>query len=285
MRADTLIHEALHRLLVRSTVELVALLIVVTACTVCDFPLAQHMNLVIFVGIVVGVHREREVLFIANALTLAAQRTDAELGDALIRVATLLFVVNYRQAGSVLGIRHESRSTDALLLVADGVCRAVGAVRILLAGKLTGRYDRMTRVLVDYKVIGTGTIVVDVVAVREVIVNNALLINLAGLTQGNGLTHTMLPLSARYEALLADAKLGLLVTVGVLRKARALSPYLIGCLDNHRLAIGLIPAVHQLAVAYPIGARAFNGTALEHLAVLIILAAQLDQFAGTNGSQ
>lgn len=284
MRADALIHETLHRLFVRSTVELVALLVIVAACTVCDFPLAQHVDLVIFVGIVVSVHRKRKVLFIANALALATQGTDAKLGDALIRVATLLFVVNHRQTGSVLGIRNEFSSADALFLMADGVCGAVGAVRILLAGKLTGRYDGMARVLVDDKVIGAGTITVNVVAVREVIVNYALLIDLAGLSQCNGLTHTFLPLSARYEALLADAQLSLLVTVGVLRKARALSPYLIGCLDNHRLTIGLIAPVHHLAVAYPIGARAPNGTALEHFAIFIILAAKLDQFAGTNGS-
>lgn len=166
------------------------------------------MDLVFLVGTVVSVHREREVLFIANALALATQRTDAKLGDALVRVATLLFVVNHRQTGSVLGIRNEASPADALLLMAGGVCGAVGAVRILLAGKLTGRYeftvdilvfgkdviqrmlltyDGMTRVLVDDKVIGAGTIAVQVVAVREVIVHYALLIDLAGLTQCNGL--------------------------------------------------------------------------------------------------
>lgn len=48
-------------------------------------------------------------------------------------------------------------------------------------------YDGMTRVLVDDKVIGASTIAVHVVAVREVIVNYALLIDLAGLAQCNGL--------------------------------------------------------------------------------------------------
>lgn len=97
------------------------------------------MDLVFLVGVVVSVHRERKVLLIANALALATQRSDAKLGDALIRVATLLFVVNHRQTGSVLGVRNEASSADALLLMADGACGAVGAVRILLAGKLTGR--------------------------------------------------------------------------------------------------------------------------------------------------
>lgn len=165
----------------------------------------------------------------------------------------------------------------------NGVFSAVGTVRIRLARKFTGRYNGVTRVLVDYKVIGTGTIVVTVVAVREVIVNYALLIDLTGLPQCNGLAHTFLSLSARYEALLADAQLRLRVTVGVFRKTRTLPPYLIGCLDDNRLAIGLITPVHQLAVAYPIGTRALNGTTLEHFAIFIILAAKLDQFAGING--
>lgn len=141
----------------------------------------------------------------------------------------------------------------------------------------------MTRVLVDYKVIGTGTIVMNIITVREVIVNYALLIDLAFLPQCNGHTHTFLPLSARYEALLADAQLSLLVTVGIFRKTRALSAYLVRFLDNHRLTIGLITTVHQLAVAYPIGTRALDGTTLEHFAIFIILAAKLDQFAGING--
>lgn len=86
--------------------------------------------------------------------------------------------------------------------------------------------------------------------------------------------------SARYEALLADAQLSLLVTEGVLRKARALSPDLKGCLENHRLTIGMVAPVHHLAVACPFGARAPNGTALEHLTIFVILAAKLDQFCG-----
>lgn len=81
MRADTLVHETLHRLLMRSTVELVALLIIVTAGAVCDFPFAQHMDLVFVVRMVVtvtvSIHRERKVLFVANALTLATERSDA----------------------------------------------------------------------------------------------------------------------------------------------------------------------------------------------------------------
>lgn len=53
--------------------ELVALLVPITACTVRDFPLAQHVNLVLLVGAVLGVHRERIVLIAANALALAAE--------------------------------------------------------------------------------------------------------------------------------------------------------------------------------------------------------------------
>lgn len=284
-RADTLIHETFHCLLVRSPVELVALLVSVAACSVCDFPLAQQVDLVPLLGTVVSFDRERKVLLVANALSLAAQRTDAKLGDALVRVATLLFVVSYRQTGGVLGVRNEPALADALLLMAEGVCGAVGAVRILLTWQLTGRYDGMTRVLVDYEMVGTSTTVAGIVAMREMIVHYALLIGLAVLTQGNGFAQALLSLSARNEAVLAHAQLGFLVADGVFRVARALASYLIGRLDNGRLATGLIPPIRQLAVACPIGARAPNGSALEHFTVLIIVAVKLDQFAGTNGPE
>lgn len=133
MRANALIHKAFHRLFVRATVELVALLVIITAGTMSDFPLAQHVNLVLRIGAIVGFRRKRIVLLVANALSLATERSDAKLGDALVRVATLLFIVNYRQAGAILSIRHESSLTDALVLVAKRVGRMVGTVLVLLA--------------------------------------------------------------------------------------------------------------------------------------------------------
>lgn len=72
LRADAFIHETLHRLLVRPTVELVALLVIVAACTVSDFPLAEHMDFMFIIGIIVGVHRKRKVLIIANAVAFTA---------------------------------------------------------------------------------------------------------------------------------------------------------------------------------------------------------------------
>lgn len=264
--------------------ELVALLVPITACTVRDFPLAQHVNLVLLVGAVLGVHRERIVLVAANALALAAERPDAQLGDALVRVATLLFVVRYRQAGGVLGIRHERPTADALLVVADGVGRLVGAVGVLLAGFIHGCDNGMALVLVDDKVVGTGTIKVYVIAMREVIANNTLLIDLAGFPQFNGLAHTPFRLPAGNEPVLANAQLSFLITVGILRQAGTLSSDLIGRLHNHRFTIGLVTAVDQFTVANTGRARAPDGTALERFAVFVILAAQLDQFTGTNGA-
>lgn len=133
MRTNALIHKAFHRLFMRATVELVALLVIITAGTMSDFPLAQHVNLVLRIGAIVGFRRKRIVLLVANALSLATERSDTKLGDALVRVATLLFVVNYRQAGAILSIRNESSLTDALVLVAKRVGRMVGTVLVLLA--------------------------------------------------------------------------------------------------------------------------------------------------------
>lgn len=264
--------------------KLVALFVTVTAGTVRDFPLAQHVYLVLLVGAVLGVHRERIVLFAANALALAAERPDAQLGDALVRVATLLFVVRDWQTGGVLGVRHERPTADALLLVADRVGRLVGAVRVLLAGFFHGCDDGMALVLVDDKVVGTGTIKVYVIAMREVIANNTLLIDLAGFPQFDGLAHTPFRLPAGNETVLANAQLSFLITVGILRQTGTLSSDLIRRLHNHRFTVGLVTAVHQFAVANTGRARAPDGTALERFAVFVILAAQLDQFTGTNGA-
>lgn len=90
------------------------------------------MYLVFLVGAILGIHRERIVLLVANAFPFAAQRSDAQLGDALVRIATLLFVVNHRQTGGVLCVRYKTSRADALLFVAYGVGRLVRAVLVLL---------------------------------------------------------------------------------------------------------------------------------------------------------
>lgn len=285
MGANALVHEALHRLLVRSTVKLVALLVVVTAGTVRNFPLAQHVNLVLRIGAVVGIHRERIVLFIANAFALTAQRSDAELGDALVRIATRLFKVHYRQAGGVLGVGHESSPADALVLVADGVGRLIGAVRVLLAGFVSRSDNRSTLLLEDDKVVGAGTIEMCVIAMREVIINNTLFIDLAGFSQFNGFADTPLPLLARNESIFANAQISFRIAVGIFRMTGTLASNLVGYFDDYRFAIGLITAVYQFAEASTVGARALDGTAIERFALFVIVAVQIEQLAGTNGAQ
>lgn len=204
MSANTLVHEALHCLLMGATMELVALLIFVTALTVRDSPLAQHVYLVFLVGAILGIHRERIVLLVANAFPFAAQRSDAQLGDALVRIATLLFVVNHRQTGGVLCVRYKTSRADALLFVAYGVGRLVRAVLVLLTELLCRCDYGMALLLIDDEVVGAGTIQVRVIAMREVIVNNALFIDLAGFSQFNGFAHAPLGLPARNKSLFAN---------------------------------------------------------------------------------
>lgn len=61
--------------------------------------------------------------------------------------------------------------------------------------------------------VGTGTIEMCVITMREVIVNNTLFVDLAGFSQLNGFAHAPLPLSARNEPFLTYAQLGFLITV------------------------------------------------------------------------
>lgn len=133
--------------------------------------------------------------------------------------------------------------------------------------------------------VGTGTIEMCVIAMREVIVNNTLFIDLAGFSQFNGFAHTPLPFPARNEPVFADAQLSFLITEGILHMAGTLPSDLIGHFDDLRFAIGLITPVQQFAVASTVGARALDGTAIERFALFVIVAAQIEQFTGTNGTQ
>lgn len=90
--------------------------------------------------------------------------------------------------------------------------------------------------------------------------------------------HAPLPLSTRNEPFLTYAQFSFLITVRIFRMAGALPSDLIGHFDDHRFAIGLITAVYQFAVAGTVGARAFDGTAIERFALFVIVAAQIEQF-------
>lgn len=114
------------------------------------------------------------------------------------------------------------------------------------------------------------------------IANNALLIDLAGFSQLNGLAHTVLPLPARKKSIFAYTQLGLFVTVGIVSQAGTSAADQIGCLDDDRRAIGMIAAVNQLTVANSTGARAIDDAAFVCFAVFVIMAAQIDQSTGNN---
>lgn len=74
------------------------------------------------------------------------------------------------------------------------------------------------------------------------IVYNALLIDLAGFPQLNGLAHTILPFPARKETIFAHANLSLLIAVGIIRQAGTSTANQVRCVDDDRCAIGLVAA-------------------------------------------
>lgn len=133
--------------------KLVTLLVLVAAGAVSDFPLANHLHLVLVGGIVVRMHRKRKVHLVAHAFVLVAYGTHPKLSDTLVRVYASLLEVHYRQAGGVFRIRHKSIAANALLVEANRVGRPIGAVRIMLAGCFTGGNNRVARVLIHHKVI------------------------------------------------------------------------------------------------------------------------------------
>lgn len=193
--------------------ELVALLVVVAAGTMGDFPTANYMHLVLGRCIFVGVHRKRKVQLVADTLALAAHGSFSKLGDALVRVDADLLVLDYQQAGAVFRVGYESFVADALLLLTDGVFRSVRTICVAFAGCISSGNDGVARVLEHQKVVRTGTVVMDIVAVGKVIISNALFIDFAWISQRNGFTDTLFASSTWQESILTGTKLRFLIAV------------------------------------------------------------------------
>lgn len=80
----------------RSSVELVAVLVIAATCSLSNFSCANIKHLVLRSSIVVGMHRKSKVLVVTDALAVAAQRTNAELSNALVRLEARFLVQSNR---------------------------------------------------------------------------------------------------------------------------------------------------------------------------------------------
>lgn len=235
-----------------------------------------------------GVVRKGEKQFTANALSIVAHGADPKLGDALIRFGTVTLVGDHRQAAVPLGIRNEALNTDALLIVTAGVGRLVGAVLVMLAGhrgRVLPLQQRMARAFEAVEMGQAGTVPVDIVAVRKVIVRDALLVDFTRSTQGNGFLDALGALSAGQKSLLADAGLGLLVAVRVVRVAGTLATDFVRRFVVHRLTRGFVPVGRLDTLAGALDARGVEVGSPEDRAVRILGTIQVDNLARSNGLQ
>lgn len=171
--------------------------------------------------------RKREERLATLALALTAHGSNAQLGDALVRFGTVALELDHRQAAVPFRVGHEPMHADTLALVTAGVGRVVRAVHILLARNRNRRFvhvgtldHRVARVLEVEEVLLAGTIVEDILTVREGIVHDALFVHFARSIQRDRLADASLHLSAGHESVLADAHLARLVAERVLRIAR-----------------------------------------------------------------
>lgn len=115
-----------------------------------------------------------------------------------------------------------------------------------------------------------GTVQVRVVTVREGIVHDALLVHFAGSVEGDGLVDALLCLPARNESFLADAHLGRLVAVRVLRVARTSTANLVGVDVVGGQTLLKISILHADALASPVDARGVGERILERKRAILV---------------
>lgn len=215
--------------------KLVAILVLVAAGAICNFPLARRHHRVLPGRIIVPMIRKGEELLTAQTIPLATNGSHPKLSDALIRLGTVSLVLYHRKTTVPLRIGHESLHADAVAQVAAGVRGGVGADFVVRAGKRDRGFvvpgacdDGVARVLEVKEVRQAGTVQVGIVAVREGIVHDALLVHFAGSVERYGLADALFCLPAGDESFLADAHLGRLVAERVLRIARTSTADLVG---------------------------------------------------------
>lgn len=279
-QADACIHEALHRLLVRSDVELVAILVVVAAIAMNDLALANVPYLLLSAGGVAGVHRKLEVIAIADAPLLIADRADPQRGNALVRVGARLLKFGHRQAATVGRVGHKTRATDALPAVAERISnRPVRALLVRLARlrQVSDRYYRVTAALVDDEVLLALANLFRAIAFGEVIPVEALSALLTLPAQRHRFMDTLLLHPAREKPVLADAPVRLLVAERIGDLARTLATDLVRHSVDQRLALGgIVVPLEVSAPAVLLYARGVDRGTAERLAVVITFARQID---------
>lgn len=267
-----------------SYVELVAVLIVVTAVSVYDFTLANILYPVLTGRFVGEVQRELEVIAIADALLLIADRADPERGNALVRIDARLIELGHRQTAAVGCVRHIAHATDTLPGVANRVCRPV---RTIIVGvtrlrKVSHRYYRTASSFVDNKMFLALADLFGTVAIGKVIVVGALLVIFTFATELYRFVDTLLFYPAREKPVLADAPTRLLVTKRIRNLAWTLTTDLIGHSINQWLALGTIAILRQVsAPAVLLYTRGIHCRTAKRFTVVIARTRQIHKIAGS----
>lgn len=227
--------------------------------------------------------RKREEQFAALALALTAHRSNAQVGDALVRLGTVALVLSHREAAVPLGVGHESLHANALALVTAGVGRVVCAVHVVLAGNrdrclvdMRTLDHRVARVLEVEEVLLTGTVREGVLTARERIVHDALLVHFAGSIQRDRLTDASFHLSAGHESVLAGTHPARLVAVRILRVARTLATDLVRVCNLLGYALARVSSFQAGTIAGTIDARGVVEKTFEGRTVRVSCTAKIE---------
>lgn len=279
--------------------KLVAIFVLVAAGAVCNFPLTRRYHRILSGYIVVPVIGKSKELLTAQAVPFATNRSHPELSDTLVGLGTVALVLYHRKATVPrIAVGHESLHADALAQVAGRVRCQLCAIfvvgtrlwdhgRGIVAVVLLRAFDdRVARVLEVQEVLQAGTVQVRIVAMGEGIVHDALLVHFARPVEGNGLFDAFFLLTAGDESFLADAHLGRLVAVRVLRVTRTCAADLVRVdIVRGQTLLG-VPILPADALAGSVDARGVGKGILEgKRAVRVDGAVQIDEvgFTGPHG--
>lgn len=111
--------------------KLIAILALVAAGAIYNFPLARRHHRILPGHIIVPMIRKGKELLTTQAIALATNRSHSELSDALVRLGTVSLVLDHRKTTVPLRIGHESLHADAVTQLTAGIRGVLGAVFVV----------------------------------------------------------------------------------------------------------------------------------------------------------
>lgn len=111
--------------------KLIAILALVAAGAIYNFPLARRHHRILPGHIIVPMIRKGKKLLTTQAIPLTTYGSHPKLSDALVRLGTISLILDHRQTTVPLRIGHETLHADAVAQLTAGVRDVLGAVFVV----------------------------------------------------------------------------------------------------------------------------------------------------------